>query len=73
MSQAASGKRNPFYGKTHTKEALLKIRKASWGNNNPMHGRHHTASARKKIREAQLLIWSFRRKAFAKQKAKGSK
>ena len=67
MSLKARGKNNPFYGKTHTKEALLKIRKASWGKNNPMHGKHHTAQARNLISEAQKLIWSFRRKAFAKK------
>lgn len=52
MSRQASGKKNPFYGKSHTKEALKKIAAHSRGKNNPMYGKSHTAAARKKISQA---------------------
>ncbi len=54
MSLKATGKKNAFYGKHHTKESLAKISRASKGKNNPMFGKHHTAKSKKLIRLARL-------------------
>ena len=57
ISNATSGYKNPFYGKTHTEEsknkisAMAKLRLAN-KNRHPMFGKHHTDKTKKKISDA---------------------
>jgi len=45
------GPENPMYGKTHTKEARLKMSHPKFGPENPMYGKKHTEEAKQKISE----------------------
>ena len=47
-----SGEKNPMYGKTHSEEAIQKMREASLGENNPFFGKKHSEEAIQKLREA---------------------
>ncbi|HNV86951.1 MAG TPA: NUMOD3 domain-containing DNA-binding protein [Candidatus Omnitrophota bacterium] len=49
ISRALKGRRNPFYGRKHSKATLLKLSRAAKGKNNPMYGRHHSLATRRKI------------------------
>lgn len=42
-----SGEKNPFYGRHHSEETLIKFR----GENNPFYGKKHSEESRKKISE----------------------
>jgi len=43
------GENNPFYGKTHSKEAKEKIKQSKIGKNNPMYGKSPSEETRKKL------------------------
>lgn len=47
------GEDNPFFGKRHTKESIVRMRQAKLGvmsgKNNPMYGKHHSEETRKKM------------------------
>lgn len=50
-----NGKNNPFYGKTHTKESIEKIRQKNMnkydGDKNPFYGKVHSEETKKIISE----------------------
>jgi len=52
ISEAVSGKNNPFYGRRHSEEAREKIGEANSGKDAPFYGKHHSKEARQKISEA---------------------
>jgi hypothetical protein len=54
LSRAASGKRNPFFGKTHSQAWKKQERRRKAGKNNPMFGRKHSPGTLRKIRQAAL-------------------
>lgn len=62
MSQIATGKGNPFYGKKHSSAAKRKMSARIKGKNNPMYGRTHSKSARAKISAARRAAVSKRSK-----------
>jgi FKBP-type peptidyl-prolyl cis-trans isomerase len=53
----ARGERHGMYGKKHSEESLVKMRKAQstreWGERHPFYGKHHTEETRKKISESR--------------------
>ena len=48
-----SGKNNPFFGKTHSRDAREKIRKANEGENSHNYGKEFSREHRRKIGESQ--------------------
>ncbi|HOW58588.1 MAG TPA: NUMOD3 domain-containing DNA-binding protein [Candidatus Omnitrophota bacterium] len=55
MSRAMAGKKNPFYGKHHSKTWIKQEQRRKVGKNNPMFGKKHKQSTIRKIRQAALL------------------
>lgn len=49
-----SGKKNPFYGRKHSKESIQKMREAKLGKKNVRYGVHLSDETKKKIGDAQL-------------------
>jgi len=57
ISKSITGEKNPFYGKTHSKETMKKIletRGSYKGENNPFFGKTHSEKTREKLRQANL-------------------
>lgn len=54
MDRAAAGRRNPFYGKHHSKEWKRQESRRKKGKNNPMYGKKHRASTIRKMRQAMM-------------------
>ena len=53
------GEKNPFFGKTHTEEARLKISMVNRsGNKNSMWGKHFTDESKQKMRERKLGLYN---------------
>ncbi|GEM_PF-2173156 len=49
ISRALSGKKNPMFGKRHSKSTLAKISQKLRGKKNPMFGRRHTLETLEKM------------------------
>ncbi len=54
LSRAVSGKKNPFYGKSHSQAWKKQETRRKSGKNNPMFGRKHSPSTIRKMRQARL-------------------
>ena len=52
ISEAVSGKNNPFYGRRHSEETREKISEANSGKDAPFYGKHHSKEVRQRISEA---------------------
>lgn len=52
LSESKKGKKNPFFGKTHTDEVKKKMRESHKGEKHHNFGKHLSKETREKIRKA---------------------